>query len=124
MPSRPPHPCPAHGWVLVTDGAGCPLCAGQPALERPRPRDDRPSAAKRGYGTEHQRKREALLKRKPWCEDPYGLHSHKKVKSWIRDHRIPLALGGKDDETNEQALCVKCHNYKTARDGSRKDRGG
>lgn len=30
------------------------------------------------------------------------------------DHIIPLCLGGKDDESNMQALCIDCHREKSA----------
>ncbi|WP_236698300.1 HNH endonuclease [Xylophilus sp. Leaf220] len=30
-----------------------------------------------------------------------------------RDHVIPLAEGGRDDETNEQGLCDACHEAKS-----------
>ena len=32
------------------------------------------------------------------------------------DHKKPLALGGKDDLRNIQALCPECHHIKTKRD--------
>jgi len=32
------------------------------------------------------------------------------------DHKKPLALGGKDDISNIQALCPECHHIKTKRD--------
>lgn len=32
----------------------------------------------------------------------------------IRDHITPLALGGKDIESNTQGLCLSCHDAKTA----------
>jgi 5-methylcytosine-specific restriction endonuclease McrA len=51
------------------------------------------------------------------------MHQGQKVKAKIVDHIIPLKLGGKDDETNYQSLCVDCNNYKTAHDGSRRRRG-
>jgi len=120
VPKRPPHPCAVHGWVLVPVGAGCPECAGQPALERPR--DTRPNAARRGYGRAHREMRDDLLRRRPWCADPFGLHRGRRVKATIRDHVMPLRLGGKDDKSNQQPLCNGCHAHKTAMD--RGGRGG
>lgn len=32
------------------------------------------------------------------------------------DHRIPLAMGGSNEDTNRQALCPTCHAYKTQKD--------
>jgi len=37
----------------------------------------------------------------------------------IRDHIIPLAEGGPDDETNEQPLCQACSDAKTAVEAQR-----
>jgi 5-methylcytosine-specific restriction protein A len=37
----------------------------------------------------------------------------------IRDHVIPLAEGGLDDETNVQALCQDCSDVKTAEESKR-----
>ena len=121
MPSKPLRPCRRHPWILVEPGAGCPACAEQPALPRPeRPRDTRPSAARRGYGQRHREMRDDLIKRRRWCEDPYGRHPYANVPGTVRDHVVPLNQGGKDNKSNEQLLCVSCHNYKIAHDGSRR----
>lgn len=32
------------------------------------------------------------------------------------DHRIPLRKGGKDEDSNRQALCIDCHKVKTIAD--------
>ena len=117
MPKRPPRPCSKHGWILINDGDECSECAKHPSPLRMR--DSRPSASKRRYGSQHRRKRDALLRKHPWCADPFGRHEGQQVKAKIRDHIIPLGQGGKDDESNEQALCVPCHNIKIYRDGSR-----
>ena len=37
----------------------------------------------------------------------------------IRDHTIPLAEGGPDDETNEQPLCQDCSDVKTEAEAKR-----
>jgi len=41
------------------------------------------------------------------------------IKATQRDHVIPLAEGGRDDETNEQALCEPCHDIKSAAEAQR-----
>ncbi|MDL1909716.1 HNH endonuclease [Chloroflexi bacterium CFX6] len=64
--------------------------------------------------------RDDLLRRRPWCADPFSLHADRRVKATIRDHIIPLSRGGTDDKSNEQPLCIRCHNYKTAHDGSKR----
>ena len=114
MPNRPARPCVKHSWILVRDGGVCPLCP--PPSRTP---DPRPGASARGYGAEHRGKREKLLQRQPWCVNPYDLHTGQRVKATIRDHIVPLSKGGSDDESNEQALCARCHAIKIYRDGSR-----
>lgn len=120
MARKSPRPCPVAGCpTLLYDGDDCP----RHPRSRRRGVDVRPSATKRGYGASHQRKRADLLRRKPWCEDPYKRHGSVRVKASVRDHIIPLRFGGTDDESNEQALCESCHTYKSYRDGTRSSGG-
>lgn len=42
-----------------------------------------------------------------------------KPEEYHFDHKKPLALGGKDDISNIQALCPNCHHIKTKRDRHR-----
>ncbi|MEZ2293083.1 HNH endonuclease [Variovorax sp. RCC_210] len=55
--------------------------------------------------------RAALFQRQPLCEvcERLGL----VTVATIRDHRTPLAEGGADDATNEQAICAPCHEGKS-----------
>jgi 5-methylcytosine-specific restriction enzyme A len=55
--------------------------------------------------------RKALFLRQPCCEPCEKLGRVRLAT--IRDHRIPLAEGGADDETNEQAICAPCHEEKS-----------
>jgi len=71
----------------------------------------RADAPKRITGRKLQRKRQALFMRQPLCE---GCEEQGRVRlATQRDHRIPLAEGGLDDESNEQALCDECHAAKS-----------
>jgi 5-methylcytosine-specific restriction protein A len=124
MPNRPMCPCSRHRAILIPVGGVCPKCMGEPVAKaaaeaREKEDSDRPSAAKRGYGRAHTQKRRELLRRSPYCVDPYGRHPTMRKPAVIRDHIIPLAAGGTDDESNEQGLCQSCHNYKMYRDGSK-----
>lgn len=58
-----------------------------------------------------------LFKRKPLCEECQ--RQGRVTLATIRDHRIPLAEGGPDDETNEQPLCDECHVVKTKAESAR-----
>lgn len=61
--------------------------------------------------------REALFARQPLCEEceRRGLIT----VATQRDHKVPLAEGGLDDETNEQALCEACHEVKSKAEAAR-----
>ncbi len=37
----------------------------------------------------------------------------------IADHAIPLAEGGKDDESNLRGICAECHKAKTQDEATR-----
>lgn len=58
-----------------------------------------------------------LFSRKPLCEECE--RQGKVTRSTVRDHRIPLAEGGLDDSSNEQALCEPCHAVKTKGESAR-----
>jgi 5-methylcytosine-specific restriction enzyme A len=73
-----------------------------------------------------QRRRKKLFARQPWCvlclegvphEEPVSPGT--RTRATIRDHRIPLAEGGRDDETNEQAICDDHNRAKTRRESER-----
>ena len=53
----------------------------------------------------------------------------RRTFAMIRDHIVPLAEGGADDSTNEQALCRACTDTKTRAEAARgrqrsRQRGG
>jgi len=58
---------------------------------------------------------------RPLCE---ACQRHGRVTlATERDHRVPLAEGGTDDDDNIQALCADCHREKTLAEALR-GRGG
>jgi len=81
-----------------------------------RPRDTRPSASKRGYGSRWKKVRARQLRIEPLCR----LCSNEgiiKVANVV-DHIIPHK-GNSDlmwSSSNHQSLCTPCHNSKTARE--------
>jgi len=64
-----------------------------------------------------QRLRARLFARHPWCQlcPKRGTHN----RATIRDHIIPLGEGGRDDESNTQALCQACSDLKTRDESAR-----
>lgn len=61
--------------------------------------------------------RAKLFKREPLCVQCKA--EGRACIATQRDHRIPLAEGGLDDESNEQALCDACHDAKSALEAMR-----
>ena len=55
--------------------------------------------------------RKALFEREPLCV--LCLEAGVYRVATQRDHKVPLAEGGPDDETNEQGLCDPCHEAKS-----------
>ena len=65
----------------------------------------RPSSAKRGYGSAWRKLRAEILKANPVC--PCG------AAATVVDHVIPKRAGGADAPANLRALCKSCHSSKT-----------
>ena len=77
----------------------------------------RPSAAARGYGSRWRRARDAFLRRNPLCITCGK--AGRLEPSTVVDHVVPHR-GDQDlfwDEANWAALCKRCHDRKTAREG-------
>lgn len=75
------------------------------------------SRHKRGYGREHVRLREQLLKREPLCRLCQRKTPPVVTVATIADHVTPLAKGGAaHDIANLQPVCKPCHDRKTAED--------
>ena len=121
MPTHSPRPCAMPGCPrLVGEGSRC----AEHRLPARARESARASASARGYGSAWAVKRDAWIKAHPLCADPRGAHPpHSLVRAKIVDHIVPLRQGGKDDDSNYQSLCMTCHNYKTAHDGSRRGAG-
>jgi len=107
MAMAPPRPC-THPKCKV-------LHCTEHQVEAWRTRD-RPQV-KRVRGRELQRRRARLFAAHPWCVRcmPKGV----RTRATIRDHKIPLAEGGLDDETNVQGLCQSCSDTKTRDESTR-----
>lgn len=119
MPSAAARPCRHPGCgALVRDQAG--YCAthqddrkiGKFADER------RGSRQSRGYGAEWEQTRKRILSRdKGLCQ--VCLADGKLSPAKQVDHRVPQFEGGPGDDSNLQAICVPCHQVKTAAEARR-----
>lgn len=117
MPVSAPKPCAHHGCgKLVSDGRYCPdhkrAAPGSFADK------DRGTRHQRGYGTNWEKLRLAILRRdNGLCQECLRNGVLKAVGdkpySAFCDHIVPQAEGGTDDESNLQMLCRACHTAKT-----------
>jgi 5-methylcytosine-specific restriction protein A len=115
MPIKPGHPCAHRGCpAVVRDGRYCEehKADGRGYDQR------RPSANKRGYGTEWGTLRRMVLREEPLCRDIWGVHRKYRVvvPATEVDHIVPLEQGGTNERSNLQGLCHSCHSRKTVRD--------
>lgn len=76
--------------------------------------EDRPSAARRGYGWKWAKLRRSFLTRHPLCVDCTRRDIVEPATEV--DHIRPLRDGGTNDWSNLQPLCKSCHSRKTAID--------
>ena len=78
-------------------------------------RDNRASAAKRGYGRRWQKKRDRFLKKNPLCAEclKEGIIEVATTVDHIEPHKGDMELFW--DEENWQSLCTPHHNKKTAK---------
>jgi 5-methylcytosine-specific restriction enzyme A len=77
----------------------------------------RPSAARRGYGSRWRRVRDAFLARHPLCSACEA--AGRVVPATVVDHVLPHRGDQRLfwDERNWTAMCKRCHDAKTAREG-------
>lgn len=65
-------------------------------------------------GNALQRIRRQVFKDNPLCVHCYANDRITLAKQV--DHIVPLEHGGKEERTNRQGLCIRCHEIKTAKD--------
>ena len=83
------------------------------ARKKTRRIDRRESAAARGYGHRWRKLRQMILARRPLYADCKKLG--RVVLAEDVHHIVARRDGGKDEESNLEALCHSCHSKRTAR---------
>jgi 5-methylcytosine-specific restriction protein A len=111
MPNAPLKPCLAKGCGALVTERYCPRHGTTHKWDERRPEIARIRGAKL------QQMRQRLFQRHPLCEPCEA--AGRLTLATIRDHRIPLAEGGTEDEANEQAICASCHEAKTQEEARR-----
>ena len=112
MPSAAPKPCGHPGCgVLVRDGTS--RCPKHPKAQWAKS----VTATKRVTGRRLQSMRAALFTRCPLCVSCQ--EQGRTTLATQRDHIIPLAEGGTDDDGNPLALCHACHEVKSKAESAR-----
>lgn len=127
MPQRAPRVC------LVPDCSGIaasgPWCE-EHAVTRQRGRDERLSAARRGYDHRWRKLRRIVLSRQPLCSDPFQIHEKAGEVVLATDvhHVVPLASARSTKELNNEdnlmPLCHSCHSRITSSTGGGRGDGG
>jgi 5-methylcytosine-specific restriction enzyme A len=108
MPTEPLRPC------AVCHALGC-------RQHQPKPWHQRHTGT-RLRGRRLQQERARLFDRNPLCVE--CLRRQTYVLATVRDHIIPLAEGGTDNDANIQGLCNDCHTAKTQAEAARGRRIG
>lgn len=112
MPTAAPRPCGHPGCgALVRDGSGRCAKHAKEAWVKP------VTATKRITGRKLQGMRKALFMRSPLCAvcECEG----RVTLATQRDHIIPLAESGGDNDDNTQGLCLVCHDKKSIEESKR-----
>lgn len=106
-PTKPRSPC---GQPRCPHLRPCPVHGKRPWEH------DRPSAAARGYGPRWKKLREVILNRDGGLCVPCRAEDRITVATHV-DHIVAKANGGTDDEANLRAICKRCHDSKSGKEG-------
>ena len=81
------------------------------------------SAHDRGYGRQHRKLREQVLRQEPLCRYCQQKSPPRITPATIADHAVPIAKGGAvHDINNLVPTCAPCHDDKTRKDRGHKPR--
>lgn len=117
MPSRPKKPCARPGCSELVE-AGQRYCEQHKRQEQKRYDNQRGTSAQRGYTARWQRARKRYLAEHPLCVECEK--QGRLTPATVVDHVIPHKGDRRLfwDQGNWQSLCKRCHDKKTAREGS------
>lgn len=101
-----PKPCLGCRKPTTRPGSRCSNCA--PAWTRQRDQR-RGTVVERGYDSEYQKARAAVIRAQPWCSAPGCMHPGSPDNPLTADHVVSLALGGTNDLANLRTMC-RFHN--------------
>lgn len=104
MPYAAPRPCPKPGCTELIRGKQRYCVEHGRIVEQEKPARIR--------GRRLQERNARLFRGSPLCVRCQEQGVVRPVAEW--DHRIPLELGGADDESNIDGLCKEHHDMKTA----------
>lgn len=93
-------------------------CSQHPYARKPL---DRPSTVRRGYDGRWLGIRERYLRYHPFCELKAKCNGAEATEV---DHIVPIRQGGDYTASNLQAVCKRCHSYKTATFDTTRDQRG
>jgi 5-methylcytosine-specific restriction protein A len=116
MPYATLRPCTYPGCSTLTDGRRCPEHMRQERRELAR---NRPNPAAMGYGHRWRKESRRFLRENPLCV--LCRQAGRIRASEVTDHKIPHKgdMVVFWDRTNWQALCWRCHSWKTALEDGR-----
>ncbi len=114
MPSRKTgRPCRSCRVGIHYGSGYCDRCQGTATTKRWSQHHKGRTTEQRGYGSQWKIIREQVLTRdKNLCQP--CLRNGVATPAKQVDHIIAKALGGNDDESNLEAICIECHKVKTA----------
>lgn len=117
LPDAPLRECGTQGCRTLTRSRLCARCEAEHGGDRGHRWDTGRRPVRRITGRALQAMRARLFKREPLCRK--CRERGRVTLATIRDHVVPLAEGGVDDETNEQPLCDVCSDEKTREESKR-----
>lgn len=97
------------------------LKTGKPMQALSAPRTLAPLGPPRLRGRRLLARRARILDHAPLCVVCLAAGRYKAATQL--DHKVPLWQGGKDDESNLQPLCDRCHKAKTAAEATQRAAG-